>query len=73
VKGRPSATFGWQLVELPSNQVQLYFSDPAGNLIELNCDADLVDRARYPELHRLVDHVEQRPESENAVLYLTPA
>jgi catechol 2,3-dioxygenase-like lactoylglutathione lyase family enzyme len=74
VKARPSSTFGWQLVELPSKQVQLYFSDPAGNLIELNWpDVDTLDRSRYPELHRLVDHVEQRPESAEAVLYLTPA
>jgi lactoylglutathione lyase len=74
VKSRPSSTFGWQLVELPSKQVQLYFSDPAGNLIELNWpDVDTLDRSRYPELHRLEDHVEQRPESANAVLYLTPA
>jgi len=73
VKSRPSETFGWQLVELPSKQVQLYFSDPAGNLIELNWpDADTLDRSRYPELRRLVDHVEQRPDSAEAVLYLAP-
>ena len=29
-------TFGWSLVELPSGQVQLYFRDPGGNLIEWN-------------------------------------
>src|SRR5262249_48669379 len=74
VKSRPVTTFGWQLVELPSKQVQLYFSDPAGNLIELNWpDVDTLDRSRYPELHRLEDHVEQRPDSAEAVLYLTPA
>ena len=72
VKARTSDTWGWQLVELPSRQVQLYFRDPADNLIELNWhDADLLDRSRYPELRRLEDHVEQRPESEEAVLYLT--
>jgi catechol 2,3-dioxygenase-like lactoylglutathione lyase family enzyme len=73
VKARVSETWGWRLVELPSRQVQLYFHDPAGNLIELNWpDADTLDRSRYPELSRLADHVEQRPDSENAVLYLTP-
>lgn len=72
VKAYASDTWGWQLVELPSRQVQLYFRDPADNLIELNFhDADLLDRSRYPELNRLEDHVEQRPESEGAVLYLT--
>jgi catechol 2,3-dioxygenase-like lactoylglutathione lyase family enzyme len=72
VKARASETWGWQLVELPSRQVQLYFSDPAGNLIELDWpDADALDRSRYPELRRLEDHVEQRPGSEEAVLYLS--
>jgi hypothetical protein len=32
-----------------------------------------LDRARYPELQRLVDHVEQAPGSEDAVLYVAPA
>ena len=41
--------WGAELVELPSGQVQLYFRDPAGNLIELNWpDADTLDRSRYP-------------------------
>jgi lactoylglutathione lyase len=71
VKARTSGEFGWQLVELPSRQVQLYFRDPAGNLIELNWpDADLLDRSRYPEMQRLADHIPQSPESRGAVLYL---
>ncbi|MFN2628543.1 MAG: VOC family protein [Gaiellaceae bacterium] len=71
VKGRGSATWGWQLVELPSRQVQLYFRDPAGNLIELNWpDADTLDRSRYPELRRLSDHIPQPAHAERAVLYL---
>jgi catechol 2,3-dioxygenase-like lactoylglutathione lyase family enzyme len=74
VQSRTSDTWGWQLVELPSRQVQLYFRDPAENLIELNWpDADLLDRSRYPELRKLAEHIEQRPGSEEAVLYLTPA
>jgi catechol 2,3-dioxygenase-like lactoylglutathione lyase family enzyme len=74
VKARSTDTWGWRLVELPSGQVQLYFRDPADNLVELNWpDVTTLDRARYPELQRLVDHVEQAPGSEDAVLYLAPA
>src|SRR5471032_445856 len=74
VKARTSGEFGWNLVELPSRQVQLYFRDPAGNLIELNWpDADLLDRSRYPEMQRLADHIEQLPGSQGAVLYLENA
>jgi hypothetical protein len=72
--GSASETWGWQLVELPSRQVQLYFRDPADNLIELNWpDADTLDRSRYPELRRLEDHIDQRPDAEQAVLYLSHA
>ena len=74
MKAYASDTWGWQLVELPSRQVQLYFRDPAGNLIELNWpDADTLDRSRYPELRRLGDHIEQGPDAEQAVLYLSHA
>jgi catechol 2,3-dioxygenase-like lactoylglutathione lyase family enzyme len=66
-----STEWGAELVELPSGQVQLYFRDPAGNLIELNWpDVETLDRSRYPTLRRLSDVVEQTPESERAVLYL---
>ena len=66
-----SSEWGSQLVELPSGQIQLYFRDPAGNLIELNWpDASAIDRSRYPGLRRLADWVPQTPESEQAVLYL---
>ena len=71
VKAHVSATWGWQLVELPSRQVQLYFRDPSDNLIELNwADADTLDRSRYPELRRIADQFPQKPDSEDAVLYL---
>jgi catechol 2,3-dioxygenase-like lactoylglutathione lyase family enzyme len=67
-------SFGRQLVELPSGQVQLYFHDPAGNLIELNWpDAETLDRSRYPELRRLADYVPQTEDSEQALLYLAAA
>ena len=69
-----SSEWGNDLVELPSGQVQLYFRDPAGNLIELNwSDASTLDRSRYPQLRRLVDVVPQSEESLSAVLYLEPA
>ena len=68
------AEWGNDMVELASGQVQLYFRDPAGNLIELNWpDASTLDRARYPQLRRLVDVVPQTEESLHAVLYLERA
>jgi catechol 2,3-dioxygenase-like lactoylglutathione lyase family enzyme len=71
VRTHASAEWGSQLVELPSGQLQLYFRDPAGNLIELNWpDADAIDRSRYPELRRLAEVVPQTEESQQAVLYL---
>ena len=71
VKAFQSDTWGWQLVELPSKQVQLYFRDPSDNLIELNWhDADTLDRSKYPELRKLAEHIPQKPESDGAVLYL---
>ena len=71
IRSRTSDEWGSRLVELPSGQVQLYFRDPAGNLIELNWpDADTLDRSQYPELRRLTDSVPQTSESERAVLFL---
>jgi lactoylglutathione lyase len=71
VVARASDDWGAELVELPSGQVQLYFRDPGGNLIELNWyDADTLDRSRYPELVRISDRIPQTAESERAVLYL---
>ena len=74
VAARSSSEWGHHLVELPSGQVQLYFRDPADNLIELNWpDASTLDRSRYPMLRRLDDVVEQTDESRTAVLYLEGA
>jgi catechol 2,3-dioxygenase-like lactoylglutathione lyase family enzyme len=71
VKGRTSDIAGWRLVELPSRQVQLYFRDPSDNLVELNWpDADTLDRSRYPELQRLADHIPQKPDAADAVLFV---
>jgi catechol 2,3-dioxygenase-like lactoylglutathione lyase family enzyme len=73
VSGLTSSEWGNDIVELPSGQVQLYFRDPAGNLIELNWpDAATIDRAKYPTLRRLEDVVPQTEESLQAVLYLEP-
>jgi len=72
VSERASAMFGFQLVELPSGQVQLYFRDPSDNLIELNVDVNTLDRSRYPELKKLAEHIPQGADSEEAVLYLEP-
>jgi lactoylglutathione lyase len=74
VREHASEEWGWRMVELPSGQVQLYFRDPAGNLIELNWpDVRTLDRSRYPELRRLADHIPQGEDSEQAVLYLVGA
>ena len=71
VRERITGPWGMRLVELPSGQLQLYFRDPAENLIELNyADVELLDRSRYPELVRLADVVPQPPESTGAHLYL---
>ncbi len=73
VRGRSTGPWGMRLVELPSGQVQLYFRDPADNLVELNwADVETLDRSRYPELVRLADEVPQPPDAEEAVLYLEP-
>ena len=74
ISAHMSSEWGSQLVELPSGQIQLYFRDPAGNLIELNwADAATLDRSRYSGLRRLAEWVPQTPESEEAVLYLEPS
>src|SRR3954454_19585387 len=74
VKGRASDMWGAELVELPSGQVQLYFRDPADNLIELDWpDVAALDRSLYPELRRLADRVPQPPAAEEAILYLEPS
>jgi len=68
-----SSEWGNDLVELPSGQVQLYFRDPADNLIELNWpDASTLDRTKYPQLRKLDEVVPQTAESRTAVLYLEP-
>ena len=56
IRARTSGEWGAELVELPSGQVQLYFRDPAGNLIELNWPDAADDRplalSRTPRARR---------------------
>jgi catechol 2,3-dioxygenase-like lactoylglutathione lyase family enzyme len=74
VSARMSDEWGAALVELPSGQGQLYFHDPAGNLIELNwSDADRVDRSQYPSIVKVADRIPQTEDSRRAVLYLEPS
>ena len=71
VKQWMTEPWGMQLVLLPSGQIQLYFRDPADNLVELNWPVDAAfDRSRYPELLVLADEVAQPPSAEGARLYL---
>src|SRR4051812_26784489 len=71
VKERLDGSWGMRMVELPSGQVQLYFRDPAGNLVEIDWpDVDSLDRSRYPELRRLAGYVPPTAQSEGAVLFL---
>jgi catechol 2,3-dioxygenase-like lactoylglutathione lyase family enzyme len=73
VKERMTGPWGMRLVLLPSGQIQLYFRDPADNLVELNWAVDAAfDRSRYPELVALEDEVVQPATSEGARLYLDP-
>lgn len=66
-----SETMGAHLNELPSGQIQLYFRDPGGNLVEVN-SADtraLSDEVRL-ELVRLEDREPQNDSNRRAELYL---
>lgn len=57
--------------ELPDGSVQMYLRDPAGNLVEVVWpDVSTLDRELFEDLTRLADHVEQRPEAEEATLFL---
>ena len=70
VKSHASDTLGGA-VRAPIRAGAAVLPRPADNLVELNWpDADTLDRSRDPELERLADHVEQRPSSDGAKLYL---
>ena len=74
VKERLTGPWGCGWSSCPRGQVQLYFRDPAGNLVEIDWpDVETLDRARYPEIVRLADEVPQPPDAHEAVLYLTDA
>ena len=74
VSTHASAEWGAELVELPSGQVQLYFRDPAGNLIELNWPTPTRSTARATRTcGGSPTACPQTDESRRAVLYLEPS
>jgi catechol 2,3-dioxygenase-like lactoylglutathione lyase family enzyme len=64
---------GHHLFELPSGCVQLYLSDPAGNLLEIVWpDVTTLDRTVIADLVRRTDRFPQSDEGQRATLFLTP-
>lgn len=56
-------TFGYHCYELPDRSVQLYFRDPAGNLIEIDWpDVRTLDRGVVDDIRPLVQDVPQDPD-----------
>ena len=71
---RDESTFMSGVIELPGGEAQMYFRDPAGNLIEVDCpDASRLNRNVITDLVRLVDVVPQDDEGWAARLYTGPA
>lgn len=67
---RDQSTFLGGVVELPGGEAQMYFRDPAGNLVEVDCpDASRLDRSVITDLVALVDIVPQDDEGLAARLY----
>lgn len=63
-RGLLDATFGHQCYELPDGSVQLYFRDPAGNLVEVDWpDVRDLDRTVVDDVRLLDDDVPQAPEA----------
>src|SRR6201996_1240262 len=66
-----STTFRNPVNELPDGCVQMYLSDPAGNLVEIaRPDVETLDRSRIPEMKLLSEFAEQNKEGLAASLYL---
>ena len=65
--GRPTAVW-----VLPSGQLQMYFRDPAGNLVEINApDVEALDRSVFgSDLKPLADVIPQSDENMRARLLL---
>jgi catechol 2,3-dioxygenase-like lactoylglutathione lyase family enzyme len=68
--GRP--TYVWIL---PGGQLQMYFRDPADNLVEVNGpDVELLDRSVFgDQLRELEDDLPQSEENQKARLFLRDA
>jgi lactoylglutathione lyase len=67
---RDQSTFLSGVVELPGGEAQMYFRDPAGNLIEVDCpDASRLDPDVVTDLVALVDLLPQDDEGLAARLY----
>jgi catechol 2,3-dioxygenase-like lactoylglutathione lyase family enzyme len=65
--------WGARIRELPDGSVQMYLRDPSGNLIEIDWpDVTTLDRELIPDIKKLEDQVDQRPESAGATLFLEP-
>lgn len=63
---------GNHLIELPGGVVQLYVRDPAGNLVEIDCEgADRLPDELRSQLRRLVDHFPQSDEQASGRLFMT--
>jgi catechol 2,3-dioxygenase-like lactoylglutathione lyase family enzyme len=67
---RDQTTFLGGIFELPGGEAQMYFRDPAGNLVEIDCpDAAGLDRSVVTDIVRLSDLVPQDAENRRARLY----
>jgi catechol 2,3-dioxygenase-like lactoylglutathione lyase family enzyme len=67
-------TFGHHLNELPSDCIQLYLRDPAGNLVEVDAlGASRLPEALRSDMRRLADILPQEEENLQATLFLEPA
>ncbi len=67
---RDETTFMGGIFELPGGEAQMYFRDPAGNLVEVDCpDASALDRDVVKDIVRLSDVTPQSDEGRAARLY----
>lgn len=65
-------TFGHHLYELPSDNVQMYLRDPAGNLIEVDWpDVNTLDPTIRAEMRKLADVHPQNEDNCRATLFST--
>ena len=66
-----SNTYGHYIYEMPGGDVQLYITDPAGNLVEIDWrDAGEVDRELVTDFRSIADRKPQGEDSLTSSLYL---